>query len=326
MRYTINQIQDEMTRDGSHWWDRDSMRFFQCRVGDQVYQGPGGIYFVTSEKPSDGKRAFSVRQYFPASKSIDTVGEFCSMSRSVAHRVASDMAATPLDEQFTEAMARLDMAVTGSCRRSSTHVTCYGTHAAAVSKGEGLPDPIYLSDGGYTRVLPRRYEDSNGFYLKLIPTQGSEERQEKVRAKFSDSYKLQCEVCRVLATEPAGDEATVSAEIHKMPTASEQLAMDISRGGGNGVAASAGVLIRLATKHHKMMEDYCNGISIYDEEDEPLPALANLRKSIEDVAKQHGCKGVIFSGDPRGCTVKLILPDGSTNDWGKEGWCIPTRD
>lgn len=31
-----------------------------------------------------------------------------------------------------------------------------------------------------------------------------------------------------------------------------------------------------------------------------------------------------FSGDPRGATVKIVVPDGYTNDWGKEGICVPT--
>jgi hypothetical protein len=31
-----------------------------------------------------------------------------------------------------------------------------------------------------------------------------------------------------------------------------------------------------------------------------------------------------FNGDPRGCVVKIQVPDGYTNDWGKEGICVPT--
>jgi hypothetical protein len=31
-----------------------------------------------------------------------------------------------------------------------------------------------------------------------------------------------------------------------------------------------------------------------------------------------------FGGDPRGCTVKIIVPDGYTNDFGQEGVCVPT--
>lgn len=31
-----------------------------------------------------------------------------------------------------------------------------------------------------------------------------------------------------------------------------------------------------------------------------------------------------FQNDARGCTVKIAVPDGYTNDWGKEGICVPT--
>jgi hypothetical protein len=30
-----------------------------------------------------------------------------------------------------------------------------------------------------------------------------------------------------------------------------------------------------------------------------------------------------FSGDPRGATVKLKMPDGRYDDWGQEGICVP---
>ena len=30
-----------------------------------------------------------------------------------------------------------------------------------------------------------------------------------------------------------------------------------------------------------------------------------------------------LNGDPRGATVKLILPDGRFDDWGGEGICVP---
>ena len=35
---------------GRHWFDRDSMTFFRTELPQQGYSGPGGIYFVTSEK------------------------------------------------------------------------------------------------------------------------------------------------------------------------------------------------------------------------------------------------------------------------------------
>lgn len=39
--------------------------------------------------------------------------------------------------------------------------------------------------------------------------------------------------------------------------------------------------------------------------------------------EQKGCVPV-FSGDPRGATVKLQVPSGATGDWGQVGICVPT--
>lgn len=32
-----------------------------------------------------------------------------------------------------------------------------------------------------------------------------------------------------------------------------------------------------------------------------------------------------FQGDPRGACVKLVVPSGRTDDWGRTGMCVPTR-
>jgi hypothetical protein len=34
----------------------------------------------------------------------------------------------------------------------------------------------------------------------------------------------------------------------------------------------------------------------------------------------------VISGDPRGCVFKVKVPSGRTNDWGKEGICVPVRE
>ena len=321
--YTINKIQEEVSASGSHWFDRDSMRFFKTRIEPQVYQGPGGIYFVTSEKGPSEVRLFSVRQYRPSRCNIDTVGEFNNLSRAEAHRIAQRLALTDLDAQFTGAMIALDVAMTGSSKAQSQ--TQYGTVAEAREMSEGLPDPLYLSDGGYTRVLPRRFDDGSGYWLKLIATQEDQERREAVEKAWRDFYRLQSEVCRVLGTEPA-DETVTATDPFKPISTTEQLAMDIQRGGGRASPTSAAWLIRLATKHQKMMVDACNGeFTAYDENDQPVPKLAKLQAQIEEAARQHGC-GVVFSGDPRGSTVKLILPNKESNSLDKEGWCVPMRD
>jgi hypothetical protein len=315
MLYTINQIQSEMTAAGSHWWDRDSMQFFNCRVGDQVYQGPGGIYFVTSEKSGSNGRAYTVRSYHPCDKSIDTVGQFNSMTRSQAHREAAKLASTPLDDQLAVAIAALDIAVTGKSKSG------YGSHADARNRVA-----IYLSDGGYTRVVAYDYDGYNGYYLKVVPTFSTEEANEAVRAKFSAAYDLQQEVTVVLKREPAGESATVTKEICVTPTAAEQLAIDIQRNGGRCNNSQADYLIRLANAHHQMMVDYCNGMEpLYREDDEPTTRYADLISLINEAASSCGC-GVVLKGDPRGATVKLVMPNGATNDWGKEGWCVPTQD
>jgi hypothetical protein len=48
-----------------------------------------------------------------------------------------------------------------------------------------------------------------------------------------------------------------------------------------------------------------------------------IQMDILAICAPHDCE-VKFGGDPRGCTVKIAVPDGYTNDWGKEGICVPT--
>ena len=37
------------------------------------------------------------------------------------------------------------------------------------------------------------------------------------------------------------------------------------------------------------------------------------------------CFTPVFQGDPRGACVKLTVPSGKTDDWGRTGVCVPTR-
>jgi len=316
MAYTINDIQSQVSRSGSHWFDRDTMRVFRCRISDVVYNGPGGIYFVSSEKSShDSRRKYTVRQFFPDSNDIATVGEFNSWSRTGAHRRVKELASTPLQEQFDIAMCALDKAVTG---KDKSHCkTRYGTIEDA--REGGSRSIMYLSDGGYTRVVVKQY-DNGSYYLSVVPTFASDQDNDAVRSKFNGAYSLQCEVCRVLLTKPA-DVAEAVAPFIKT-TADEQLVLDINRNGGHCGILQARKLINLARRHHKLMEDYCNGIEVYGNDAEPLPPLRRVTMLLNETAMSVGCS-VKFSGDPRGCTVKLVLPSGNTNDWGKEGWCVP---
>lgn len=81
---------------GGHWFDVSTLRFFGSRVGNTVYQGLGGIFFVSSEASDvfHVARAYTVRQFNPSTAMIDTVGPFNQYSYNQAVRRATQYAAT----------------------------------------------------------------------------------------------------------------------------------------------------------------------------------------------------------------------------------------
>lgn len=74
-------------------------------------------------------------------------------------------------------------------------------------------------------------------------------------------------------------------------------------------------LMRLAKQHGKLQERACN-VQVREGHD------AACERRIAALCKELGCEPV-FQGDPRGCTVKLKVPSGTTNDFGREGICVP---
>lgn len=89
--WNMPRIKRTMEAAGSHWFEPSTMRFFRTRLG-KVFQGPGGIYFVTSEQPPHGPRRYSVRRFDPAAITIETVGAFCALSYSGAVARAARLA------------------------------------------------------------------------------------------------------------------------------------------------------------------------------------------------------------------------------------------
>jgi len=73
---TLDQIKRNAKACGSHWFDKDTMRFFRTRLSGKVYPAKSGrcSFFVTSEQGPHGGRAYSVRK--ACGCKIDTVGEF----------------------------------------------------------------------------------------------------------------------------------------------------------------------------------------------------------------------------------------------------------
>ena len=77
--YSTDDIKNQYQRKtNGHWFDKDTMAFFKCRLDGQVFAHDSKrlFYFVSSEKGPDDKRKSSIRSYDPTTGKIDTVGEF----------------------------------------------------------------------------------------------------------------------------------------------------------------------------------------------------------------------------------------------------------
>lgn len=85
---TLQQIEQANKAAGGHWFDQGATTFFKSRVSDIIYQGPGGIYFVSSEKDTS-VRFYTVRKFDPNTGMISTHGKFQQYAtRSIAHSAA----------------------------------------------------------------------------------------------------------------------------------------------------------------------------------------------------------------------------------------------
>jgi hypothetical protein len=231
--WTVNTIKEANRAAGGHWFDPDTMRSFGTKVLPTVYQGPGGVYFVTRDRKGfreeDGY-GYTVRRFDYATGSVESVKGVNVSVGALTKRQAVAMASN------------------------------------RASAGEVLP-----GNRGTVQTTEEAY------------------RPVSVLQQFIDDLKAH------------GDPATATAD-------------------------NAEQLIILSRKHHKLMEADCNGtVQLYDEEGNDKPRLRKLREHIALIAMHVGATAVDFSGDPRGCTVKLTFADGATNDFGGEGWCVPTE-
>ena len=70
---TIDDIKTANKVRHHHFFDPETIRFFNSRTLPEVYSGPGGVFFVTSEKMSDDSpRLYTVRHFYPDTGSITT--------------------------------------------------------------------------------------------------------------------------------------------------------------------------------------------------------------------------------------------------------------
>ena len=79
---SIQEIRKANAARGHFFFEPATMRFFSSRVQDAAGV-IGGRYFITSERPPNGDRMFTVR-VANDDGSIDTMGEFCQLTRRAA--------------------------------------------------------------------------------------------------------------------------------------------------------------------------------------------------------------------------------------------------
>lgn len=70
---TISDIQTHNRVAGHHFFDRETMRFFNSRILEGVY---GGRFFVTSERFESDPRRYTVRKYDRATGWVDSASDF----------------------------------------------------------------------------------------------------------------------------------------------------------------------------------------------------------------------------------------------------------
>lgn len=77
-------------------------------------------------------------------------------------------------------------------------------------------------------------------------------------------------------------------------------------------------IMRYAATIQRLAETACNRELTVAE----IRKDERMQADIIEIVAPHDCAGK-FGGDPRGCVVKLTVPDGYTNDMGQEGICVP---
>lgn len=90
---TITQIKKANKAAGFYFFEPDTMRFLGSRVSGDVFEGPGGVFFVTSELPPYCPRAYTVRKFDPATGDIDTFGQLLGFPTLASAKVAARNAA-----------------------------------------------------------------------------------------------------------------------------------------------------------------------------------------------------------------------------------------
>lgn len=72
MTIALSTIKRLHKKAGGHFFDPQAIQFFSSELEEKVYEGPGGVFFVTSERFGDAARHFTVRAFYPDTGGIVT--------------------------------------------------------------------------------------------------------------------------------------------------------------------------------------------------------------------------------------------------------------
>lgn len=85
-RWDIHEIKDANKAAGMHFFSADTLKFFHSKIFPTVYQGPGGVFFVTSEyRDSPSDREYKVRQFNVSNAHIRTEATYKDQKSAMAH-------------------------------------------------------------------------------------------------------------------------------------------------------------------------------------------------------------------------------------------------
>lgn len=87
-------------------------------------------------------------------------------------------------------------------------------------------------------------------------------------------------------------------------------------------------LMRYAATLHRLAEELCNGYQDWQGNWDEKRTIQSEKKRDRIQQKAQECVQAIggkaiCKGDPRGCVLLVVFPNGYTNDWGREGICVP---
>ncbi len=100
-----------------HWFDADTLRFFQCRIGKEIWTtDKAPVYFVTSEKSMGDDRRYSSR-VMDVKGNVETIGEFNSYTRSTAETITKIAA----DKKISAKVTGLGSLILGCVRDSEKY-------------------------------------------------------------------------------------------------------------------------------------------------------------------------------------------------------------